>query len=490
MDVLVIGAGPVGLMLATELRLAGARPVVLDRRSEPGDTPKANGIGGQIVRILEHRGLLERFAARGSFAGPVPGFPFGPVPLRFTGEHHDRLWMVAIQQPEMERVLAERLTELGGAIEWGHELLALTQDADGVTAEVATPTGPRRLRADHLVGCDGARSRVRELVGIDFPGTTDEEVLRLGHFAGPGTGLFDEVEMAGLGPGWNRTAHGRVLVTSLRPDVHVVGVREVGRPADGPVSPEDFRAAVRRVLGADLPLGEPIWLSSTVSQARLAQRYRSGRVLLAGDAAHLFPAGGASLNVGLTDAVDLGWKLRDGAPETLLDSYDAERRPAAARALMYTRAQAHLERSADEEGAAVIELLTELAGRPEVSGHLGELLAGSDVRYDMPGADPHPLLGRLVPDLELTVDGRRTRVADLLRTARPLLLDLGDDPTLRAAAAGRVDVVSARCPHPPAPALLIRPDGWVAWAGSPDPEAALTTWFGPADRTAVVVGHG
>ncbi|MET7329402.1 FAD-dependent monooxygenase [Nonomuraea sp. NPDC005650] len=462
-DVLIVGAGPVGLMLACELALAGARPIVLEKRPEPSELPRANGLGGQIVDLLDHRGLLERFSAGSPFSGRPPGFPFGSVPLRFAGLTDLPLRLLMIQQPRLERLLTERAEELGAEVRRGREVRSFAQDEEGVTLELADGHGARtRMRARYVVGCDGGRSGVRGEAGIGFPGTTDDEVLRLGHFAtGADTGVFEALEMDGLAPGWNRTPNGRLLLTSLQDGVLIAGVREKGAPGDGPVTPEDFRAAVRRVLGRDLPLGAPIWLSGTVAQARLAERYRAGRVFLAGDAAHLFPAGGSALNVGMTDAANLGWKLaavlRGRAGEGLLDTYESERRPVAERALMQTRAQAALDRLEGEDGAALRELLTEVLAFEEPLRHVAGLMHDSGVRY---GSGGHPLVGRFVPDLALA-GGRR--VAELMRAGRPVLLDLGGGATLDD---GWIDVVRARADDPPADALLIRPDGYVAWAGT------------------------
>jgi 2-polyprenyl-6-methoxyphenol hydroxylase-like FAD-dependent oxidoreductase len=418
------------------------------------------------------------------------------VPLRFPPGAPSPLEMVAIPQPRMERVLEDWAGELGVRVERSHELRSLAADADGVGLEVDGPAGTRRLRARYVVGCDGAHSAVRTQAGIGFPGTTDREVLRLGHFrieGGSDVFAHPAVQVPGHGllrRGWNRTPHGRVLATSLQPGVLIVGVREVGEAPAGPLTLPGMRAALRRVLGAEPELGEPIWLSWTVAQDRLAEHHRLGRVLLAGDAAHLFPAGGASLNVGLTDAVGLGWRLAaelaGGAPDGLLDSYQAERRKAAERALMHTRVQAALERAEGPEAAAQVALLTELAALPEAARHLGELLSGADVRHEMPGAEPHPLLGGFVPDLDLVTDAGPTSVAELMRPGGAVLLDLADDPQLRSAAGGwadRVRVVTASCTEPPAPGLLVRPDGYVAWAGGPV-SAALAAWFGPAHRSA------
>ncbi|AQZ66472.1 Salicylate hydroxylase [[Actinomadura] parvosata subsp. kistnae] len=471
-DVLIVGAGPVGLMLACELCLAGVRPVVLEKRDEPSGLPKANGIGGQIVDLLDHRGLLERFSAGSPFAGRATGFPFAGVPLRFEGIDDIPFKLMLIQQPHLERLLAERARELGVEIRRGSEVTSLTQDEEGVTLG----TGDTELRARYVVGCDGARSGVREWAGIAFPGTTDEEGLLIGHFKAD-IKVFDSLEGDGLQPGWNRTPHGRVLLTSLRDGVLIAGVREPATLPDGPVTLDDFRAAVRRVLGRDVPLGEPIWLSSTLSQARLADRYRAGRVFVAGDAAHLFPAGGSALNVGMTDAVNLAWKLaavlRGRMPAALLDTYESERRPIGARTLMQTRAQAAVDRVEGENGQALRDLLGEIFAFEEPTRHVARLLHDSGLAY---GSPDHPLTGRFVPDLKLS-DGRR--VADLMHAARPLLLDLGGGANLED---DWIDVVHTRCADAPADALLIRPDGYVAWAGTGGTDGlaeAVSTWFTP-----------
>ncbi|MEV7097099.1 FAD-dependent monooxygenase [Amycolatopsis sp. NPDC051045] len=462
MDVAVIGAGPVGLMLAAELRLGGATAVVLDRRTAPDTRPRANGLGGRIVEQLDHRGLLERFRAEAAFAGPLPRFPFGPVALDFTAMDSSPLRGLMLQQPRMEALLAERATGLGAEVRRGHELLAL----DDGTLTVRGPDGEYPMRARYVVGCDGAHSRVRDLAGIGFPGTTDDELMRLGHFRGD-AGLFTTVP--GLAQGWNRRPAGRVLVTSLTPGVVIAGVREVTPEPPGEPTLEEFRDAVRRVLGTDLPLGEPLWLSRTVSSARLAERYRAGRVLLAGDAAHLFPAGGSSLNVGLLDAVNLGWKLaavvRGQAPDSLLDSYHDERHPVAARTLTQTRVQALLDRLTGEDGDALRTLFGELAAFEEPTWHLAGLLRDAD---ELP----------YVPDLPLTVGGRATRVAEIMRAARPVLFDFADRADLREAAGPDVKIVTARCPDAPADALFVRPDGVVAFSGD-DPAALREAMTAP-----------
>ncbi|MEU6712827.1 FAD-dependent oxidoreductase [Nonomuraea sp. NPDC046802] len=455
-EVLIIGAGPVGLMLACELGLAGVRPIVLDKRPEPADIPKANGLVGQIVELLDHRGLLERLSEGSPFSGRAPGFPFGAVPLTFAGLDDIPLRLLLIQQPRLEQLLAERALELGAEIRRGCEVRSLAQDEEGVTLD----TTRGELRARYVVGCDGGNSRVRECLGIGFPGDTEEEGLLVGHFKAEAR-TFESLEQDGLEPGWTRRPNGRLLLTSLRDGVLVAGVRERGDLPEGPVSLDDFRAAVHRVLGRELPLEEPIWMSSTRAQARLAERYRDGRVFLAGDAAHLFPAGGSALNAGMTDAVNLSWKLaarlRGRAGDRLLETYEAERRPAGERTLLQARAQSAIDRVEGEDGAALRALLGEVFAFEQPLRYLAGLLHGADTSY---GTADHPLVGRFAPELVLA-DGRR--LAELMRRGRPVLLDLGGGAVLDD---DWIDVVRARADDPPADTLLIRPDGYIAWAGA------------------------
>jgi 2-polyprenyl-6-methoxyphenol hydroxylase-like FAD-dependent oxidoreductase len=547
-DVVINGAGPNGLMLAGELALAGVNPVVLERLPEPSELPRANGLVGQVVPALDHRGLLDVLAGQTAFVGPVPQFQFGGLPIDLTRLGTSPLHVLAIPQRRLERLLGERAEELGADIRRGHELTGLRQDGDGVTLDVRTSEGGYQLRARYLVGCDGAHSLVRKQAGIEFPGTTGREVVRIGRVTVAGSAIVPgtrELEVPGTGrlalfrP--NRTAHGAITVAPLSDldpdaatDVYIISSQEEQEaPADphAPMDLTELRDSVRRVLGADLPIDRPQWLSRTIGNSRLAQRYRMGRVLLAGDAAHLFSAGGSALNVGLLDAVNLGWKLaaqvRGWAPDGLLDSYHTERHAVGERVLLRTRAQAALS-GPGEDRAALRELVAELLDYEQPLRHVAEALEGSDVRYDMPGAGAvaHPLVGRWVPDLALRTAAGPTRVAELMRAARPVLLDLTagspvDSPAgssigstagpsigstagstaletttnggIAATAAGWGDRVSVVAAHPatgPAPAagLLIRPDGYVAWAaatGSPRPtdglRDALTAWFGTAN---------
>jgi len=500
-DVVIVGAGPVGLMLAAELCLGGVVPVVLERLPEISDIPKGNGMIGEIVQVLDYRGLREPFSADATYIGPVPGFDFGPVQLDFSRLGGSPLHVMAIPQRRLELQLATRLEALGGGITRSRELTALVQDDDRVTLDVRGPERDYRLSCRYLVGCDGARSTVRKLAGIGFPGVTSAELSRIGRVRLPGATVdhgTGQVLVPGLGPlrqgRFVRTQTGRYSLAPLAmvdknaaPEMFIVATaeEEPGADADSPLTLDELRASFRRVLGADLPMTEPQWLTKTVGNSRQADRYLAGRVLLAGDAAHIFGSGG-SLNVGLLDAVNLGWKLaaqvRGDAPAGLLDSYHAERHAAGERALMHTRAQ-HVLAQDGLYTESFRTLVGELLAYPEVVRHLGQLIEGSDVRYAVTAgaARPHPLAGLLAPDLRLNTPGGSARVAELLHTARPVLLDFTAGQRAAAAAAawaGRLVVVTAEPQAPPGPAdaLLIRPDGYVAWAagpGAPDPAAGL-----------------
>jgi 2-polyprenyl-6-methoxyphenol hydroxylase-like FAD-dependent oxidoreductase len=506
--VVIVGAGPTGLMLAIELHLAGLTPLVLDRLPEPSGLPKGNGLFGQIVRFLDYRGLLEEFRAESPYCGPVPGFAFGPLALEFGPIDQSPLHVLAIPQRRIEHLLAGRLRSLGGTVSRGLELTGLAPDDDGVSLDLLDADGAtRQLRAAYVVGCDGARSAVRKLTGIGFPGITSDEISRIGRvrlpetMIVPGTGEVDVPGAGRLQPMRQvRTATGGYSIgplTSLdkeaEPRIYIVATREEGRieDAEAEMTLAELQDSLDRVLGARLPLSEPRWLTRTVGNSRIAERFRSGRVLLAGDAAHLSGLGGG-LNGGLMDAANLGWKLaasvRGDAPAGLLDSYDTERRAAAERTQLQSRAQRALGR-ADDLSLAVRDLLAELLAREGAARTVGAMIEGSDVRYDMPGspASGHPLPGRLTPDLALMTGSGPTRIAGLLRAARPVLLDFTPDgraATAASAWAGPLTILTATpLDPPPADALLIRPDGYVAWAASGDSadterglQTALAAW--------------
>jgi len=504
-DVIIVGAGPTGLMLAVELRLAGVSALVLERHPQVRDIPKAGGIGGQILELLRYRGLLERFEAAST--GPVPALrlPFGGVHVDFTRLAEPPMELLLLPQPQLERLLAELAGELGGEIRRGHEVVELSQDDSAVTADVRGPDGQHRVTARYLVGCDGARSRVRDLTAIPFPGTTYPEIQRLGQTTVPdGVTLLEggDIEVAGVGRipfGFTPTERGVFAVGSADPTrlgVYTSEQESVEYDDDEPMTVDELRDSIRRVLGVDLPLGEPTRLTRFSFHARHVERYRDERILLAGDAAHLFPAGGVALNAGMIDSVNLGWKLAAAihgwAPPDLLDTYDDERRLAAERTLLHTRAQWALRRGHDASADALRELFLELVTDEQPLRRIGGLIAGTDVRYPPPNADAHELAGTFAPNLTLRSDQGANGVADLVHTARPVLLDMADRSDLRETGRAwqhRIEVHTASIDDRPADALLIRPDGYIAWAaacGEPADSAALTLrdalahWFGEA----------
>jgi 2-polyprenyl-6-methoxyphenol hydroxylase-like FAD-dependent oxidoreductase len=498
-DVVVAGGGPAGLLLASELRLCGAEPVVLERLPAPTGLSKALALVGRVVQMLDCRGLLERFGAgfvpvaaysRFAHLGGIPldvsqlidaappGYYPAPMPAR---------------QAQVEAVLEERARELGADVRRGHELVGLSQDQDAVTAQVRGPDGTYRLRARYLVGCDGAHSLVRKQAGIGFPGTAPTQLHWLGEVT------LSAADLDRLPGRIERTATGLFTVVPLGEGVHRVVVSEWSQPPehvdrDVPPTLEELRAAVRRVAGIDLAMRQPRWLSRFTDAARQADRYRTGRVLLAGDAAHIqLPAGGPGMSNALQDVVNLGWKLAaqvtGWAPPGLLDSYHAERHPAAERMLSFVRAQGVL-LAPGEHVTALRELISELLRYQQPLRYVVDRLLSLDVRYETGGdsALAHPLVGGWAPDLRLRSDSGDTRLAMLLHDARPVLLDLSPDGWLAAAAAGwteRVQTTVARSDEP-LDGILVRPDGYVAWAtasGDHNTDGlrhALQTWFGVA----------
>jgi 2-polyprenyl-6-methoxyphenol hydroxylase-like FAD-dependent oxidoreductase len=496
-EVIIVGAGPTGLLLAAELRLAGVRPLVLERQPQRRDTPKAGGLGGQILELLRYRGLLDRFEAACTGPAPAPRFPFGGVHLDFTRLADPPLHALPLPQQQLERLLDEHAGELGADIRRGHQVIGLRQDDAVVTVDVRGPDGPYRMTASYLVGCDGARSGVRDWAGISFPGVTYPEVNRLAQVTLPDTVSVlgnGDLEVPGSGTvraGFTRTENGLFGIGSSpgSPDVSLYTIEDesIEYDDDLPMTVSELQDSVHRVLGVRLPVDHAARLSRFTFKARQADSYRRGRILLAGDAAHLFPATGVALNAGLLDAVNLAWKLaadlRDGAPPGLLDTYHGERHLAGARTMLHTRAQVALRRGHDAAAEALRELFQELLSDEEPLRRMGALVAGADIRYPMPGTVHHPLAGAFAPDLVLHTDRGLTSVAELMRPARPVLLDLADRPELRQAARDwgqRIDIHTGKTDQRPADALLIRPDAHIAWAGDDVPglREALSSWFG------------
>jgi 2-polyprenyl-6-methoxyphenol hydroxylase-like FAD-dependent oxidoreductase len=490
-------------MLAGELCLAGVRPLVLERAPGLRESQKANGFNGQIVELLRYRGLLDLLeAASGRPAGSAPHAPFGGMHLDFSSLASSPIQVVHLPQPRLERLLSSRARELGAEVRYGHEVTGVSQDDATAAADVRGPDGPYQVRARYLVGCDGAHSKVRATAGIAFPGTTYPEVNRLAQVTVPGsvTRLDNgDLEVPGLGlvrAGFTRTDRGVFGFGPLASGALLVQVTEY-EPAeaddDAPMTLTEFQESTRRVLGAELPVADVFRLSRYGFQARQAEQYRDRRILLAGDAAHQFPATGIGITTGMLDAVNLGWKLAADvsgwAPPGLLDSYHRERHFAGQRAMLHSQAQVALRRGHDPAAEALRELLEDLlTGEP--SRQLGAMIAGTDIRYPGPGPARHALAGTFAPDLTLHAGQGTTSVAALMPPARPVLLDLASRPELRETAwdwRHRVDICTAETGHRPADALLIRPDAYVAWAaGTGEPAGtavpalreALSRWFG------------
>ncbi|MEV0679252.1 rifampin monooxygenase [Actinosynnema sp. NPDC050436] len=471
-DVIVAGGGPTGTVLAAELRLHGVRVLVVERDPEPTRVVRSRGLHARSIEILDQRGLLERFLALGR-EHPLGGYFAGiakPVPGGLDTTHP---YVLAIPQPETDRLLTERAVELGAEIRRGCELVGLGQDEHGVTVELADGTTER---ARYLVGCDGGRSTVRKLLDVGFPGEPGTEDTLLGELELTG----DPTEVAAVVAEVRRT-HVRFGVTPLPDGGCRVLVTAEGVAEDRRAVPtlDEVRRRLRAVAGTDFGVHSPRWLSRFGDATRQAERYRVGRVLLAGDAAHVHPPiGGQGLNLGLQDAVNLGWKLAaevaGRAPAGLLDSYQAERHPVGAAVLDNTRAQMRLT-APDAGSRAVRRLLAELMDFEEVNRHLTEKITATAIRYDLGGG--HELVGRRLRDVRLG----RGRLYGRMHAGRGLLLDR----TGRLSAAGwadRVDHVIDADAELEVPAALLRPDGHVAWVGEDQRDLLdhLPRWFGAA----------
>ncbi|WP_326691540.1 FAD-dependent monooxygenase [Streptomyces sp. NBC_01795] len=483
--VAIAGAGPAGLMLACELRTAGVPTVVFDPLPEPRRAAPGVAINPAVVELLDQRGVMDALRADGmEFRQAF----FAHLALDPTKLPEERAYNFAVPQQQVERRLEEHALKLGADIRRGYRITDLEQDEEGVTLTVADPEGARHTeRCGYLAGCDGAGSTVRELVDVGFPGQDS-----------PFYGIVADLDMTEeLFPhlGARQYDEGLFTVTPTGPATLRVMTGELGRtPADPDAepTPEELRERARHITGADLALESPHWLARWFHITRLADRYRTGRVFLVGEAAHVhFPLGGQALSTTIEDAVDLGWKLAAAvhgwAPEGLLDTYHAERHPVGARACRTTLAQTALMHPMDRI-APVRELLAELIGFDDVNAHLVRLAGALDVTYPLggDGAQAHPLTGRRLGDVVLETPEGEHGLAELLRPGRGVVVDLSGGllgPRGTEGWQGRVDVVMAEpSAGIGATGLLLRPDGRVAWATDDSDDkglrAALERWFG------------
>jgi 2-polyprenyl-6-methoxyphenol hydroxylase-like FAD-dependent oxidoreductase len=478
--VVIAGGGPTGMMLAAELTLAGVDVAIVERRaSQELDGSRSGGLHSRSIEVFDQRGIADRFLAGGQ-AMQITGFAGIPLDISDFPTRHN--YGLALWQRDFERILAGWVSELQVSIVREREVTGFAQDDTGVDIELSDG---QSLRADYLVGCDGGRSVVRKAAGIEFVGwdATTSWLIAEVEMHEPEIGM--RREGGGIGPVNRADSGGPYRVVLIEPQVE---------HASDPTL-QDLREALVSAYGTDYGMHSPTWISRFTDMTRQAASYREGRVLLAGDAAHVHPPqGGQGLNTGVQDAVNLGWKLAqvvDGtSPADLLDTYHAERHPVGARVLHNTMAQVGLSGS-DERTEALRITMTELLSMDEPRKRFAAMMSGLDIHYDL--GQGHPLLGRRMPDLDLMTDDGPLRVFTLLHDARPVLLNLGEpggfDITPWAARVQLVDAAHVGVWELPvlgevaAPtAVLIRPDGHVAWVGNlTDPELpdALTTWFGP-----------
>jgi 3-(3-hydroxy-phenyl)propionate hydroxylase len=479
--VVIAGGGPTGMMLAAELALARVDVAIIERRPDHVLVgSRAGGIHSRTIEVLDQRGVADRFLAEGQVAQAAM---IGSTVLDMSDFPTRHPYALGIWQNQIERIMAAWIAELPVRISYGSEVTGFTQDDTGVDVELSDG---EPLRAQYLVGCDGGRSVIRRAAGIAFPGwdpTRSNLIAEVEVTEEPPRGIrHDATGIHGL----HRLEDGRTfrvivteqeLVLSSEPDLR------------------DLSATLTAVYGTDFGIHNPTWISRFTDMTRQAAAYRAGRVLLAGDSAHVhYPAGGQGLSLGVQDAVNLGWKLAQvvngTSPESLLDTYHDERHPVTARALQHTMAQGVLQRR-DERVKALVDLVSELAVMDEPRKRLTGLISGLDIHYEL--GDGHPLLGRRMPDLDLVTVNGSQRVFSLLHGAKPVLLNLGEPGRFDIAPwATRVQLIDADSAGPwelpvlgtvTAPAaVLIRPDGYVAWVGEGSNlglRDALTHWFGP-----------
>ena len=481
--VVIAGGGPAGMMLAAELALAKVDVAVVERRPDHELVgSRAGGFHSRTIELLDQRGVADRFLAEGQ---AVQVATFGTSVLDMSDFPTRHPYTLALFQNKIERIMAAWIAELPVRIHYGREVTGFEQDDSGVDVRLSDG---EPLRAQYLVGCDGGRSLIRKAAGIEFPGwdaTRSNLIAEVEVTEEPPRGVRHDA--AGV-HGLHRLEDGKT--------VRVVTTEQQLGPSSEPTL-RDLSEALIAVFGTDFGIHNPAWISRFTDMTRQAAAYRRGRVLLAGDAAHVhYPAGGQGLSLGVQDAVNLGWKLAQvvnaTSPESLLDTYHAERHRVTARALRYTMAQTTLQRH-DDRMKALDAVVSELVTMDEPRKRLAGLISGLDIHYDL--GDGHPLLGRRMPDLDLLTDDGQLRVFELLHDARPLLLNFGrpGDLDLDLTPWGdRVQLIDSEYVGPwelpvlgavTAPgAVLVRPDGYVAWVGEPADTGlpdALTSWFGP-----------
>lgn len=481
--VIIAGGGPTGLMLGGELALAGIDVVIVEpRTSQDLDGSRAGGFHSRTIELLDQRGIAERFLSEGQ-QHPFVGYAGTFLDISDFPTRHN--YILGLWQSHIERILADWvLGDLGVPILRGREVVAFAQDDAGVDVELSDDTS---LRAEYLVGCDGGRSLVRKTAGIDFPGwdpTTSHLIAEVEMDEEPEIGM--RPEGGGIGPVNPAEAGGPYRVVLMEQRVE----------RSNEVNLRDLSEALIASYGTDYGVHSPIWISRFTDMTRQAASYRVGRVLLAGDAAHVHgPQGGQGLNTGVQDAMNLGWKLaqviNEASPQSLLDTYHAERHPVGARVLENTMAQVALARI-NERSQALRQTVLDLLSMDEPRRRIAGMISGLDIHYDL--GEGHPLLGRRMPDLDLQTADGPNRVYALMHDARPMLLDLGESGGVDLSPwADRVRLVDAShngawelpiLGEVTAPSgVLIRPDGYVAWAGElsdPNLPRALDTWFGAA----------
>jgi 2-polyprenyl-6-methoxyphenol hydroxylase-like FAD-dependent oxidoreductase len=490
--VVIAGGGPTGLMLAGELALAGVDVAIVERRASqdlPGS--RAGGLHSRTIEVLDQRGIADRFLSQGQKA-QVAGFASVRLDISDFPTRHN--YGLGLWQNHIERILAGWVGELRVPIHYGIEVTGFAQDDTGVDVQLSDG---RSLRAEYLIGCDGGRSLIRNAAGIEFPGwdpTTSSLLAEVEMTEEPETGIRRTPSgMHAIGKVEYEIKGGEVIYKPGGTVGVMLTESQVGN-TDEPTL-RDLSEGLIAVYGTDYGIHSPTWITRFTDMTRQAAAYRDRQILLAGDAAHVHsPVGGQGLNTGVQDAVNLGWKLAQvvhrTAPESLLDTYHAERHPVAARVLRNTMAQTALMR-VDDRIEALRDTVSELLSMDEPRKRFAAMMSGLDIHYDV--GEGHPLLGRRMPDLDLVTANGPLRVFTLLHDARPVLLNLGESGGFDIAPwADRVQLIDAQCVGPwelpalgtvPAPtAVLIRPDGYVAWVGDLTQLGladALTTWFGP-----------